>query len=244
MPEPAKTAISLVATCFVAAAAWILAAQAMGRLRGRRIWTTFFVEILVLAAILVPVFLGPSWFAGAVFAIGVVCGVEVARALQKAGGVGAASLFYPGVFLLFLAALGASPTGPGDVFFCYAMVEINDSCAYLVGATFGKRRPFPTLSPNKTVAGLVGGPLLTVTLSPLFRFAVPGLSLAQVLGAAAMLAVLGTAGDLLASGIKRAAKIKDFGAIVPTHGGVFDVYDSLVFAAPFFNTYLLFCRAR
>jgi len=256
MPEPAKTAILLVVTCFAVAAVWILVAQATGRLRGRRIWTTFLVEILILAAIFIPAFLGPVWFAASIAAIGLACCREMARALGKTRLLGTAeprslstrallaSLLYPGLFVLFVIALGAPPTGPGDVFFCYAMVEVNDSCAYLVGATFGKRRPFPTLSPNKTVAGLVGGPLLTVVLSPLFHFAVPALTLSQVLVAAALLAGLGTLGDLAASAVKRAAKVKDYGSVVPTHGGVFDVYDSLIFVAPFFHTYLSFCRAR
>src|SRR6187402_2538148 len=102
MPEPAKTAIPLVATCFAVAALWILTAQATGRLRGRRIWTTYFVEILVLAAIFAPLFAGPSWFAAAIAVIGLVCCFEVARALAKPVLV----LLYPGIFLLFLWALG------------------------------------------------------------------------------------------------------------------------------------------
>jgi hypothetical protein len=60
MFEPAKTAIELVVACFTVAAIWIGTAQAFGRLRGRRIWITFFVEIVVLAAIFGPALLGPS----------------------------------------------------------------------------------------------------------------------------------------------------------------------------------------
>lgn len=240
MPEPAKTAILLVVACFTVAAIWILVAQAFGRLRGRRIWTTFFVEVLVLTAVFGPAFAGPTWFGAAILLIGLACVHEAAKALTPRRWL---ALVYPGVFVLFLLAIGSSPTGFTDVFFGYAMVELNDSCAYLVGATFGRRRPFPTLSPGKTVAGLVGGPLLTIALAPLFHFAVPDLSLAQLLFAAALLAILGTTGDLLASAIKRAAGIKDFGTRVPTHGGVLDVYDSLIFVAPPFYGYLAWCRA-
>lgn len=256
MFEPAKTAIELVVACFTVAAIWIGTAQAFGRLRGRRIWITFFVEIVVLAAIFGPALLGPPWYAGAILVIGLASTREMTLTIARTD-MGAAAgrglrwgrplliaLFYPGLFLAFLVALGASPTGFADVFFCYAMVELNDSCAYLVGATFGKARPFPNLSPNKTLAGLVGGPILTVAISPLFHFALPELSLPELLLAAALLAVLGSAGDLIASAIKRAARVKDFGTWVPTHGGVLDVYDSLIFVAPFFWAFLSYYRVR
>lgn len=256
MFEPAKTAIVLAVACFTIAAIWIGAAQAFGRLRGRRIWTTYFVEVLVLAAIFGPALLGPSWFAAVILVIGLATGREMAHTIARTeiaaeegtrprwGRALLIALVYPGMFLVFLLALGASPTGFADVFFCYAMVELNDSCAYLVGGTFGKTRPFPNLSPNKTTAGLIGGPVLTVALSPLFHFALPELSLPELLLAASLLAVLGTAGDLIASAIKRAARVKDFGTLVPTHGGVLDVYDSLIFVAPFFYACLSYYRAR
>lgn len=257
MFEPEKTAILLVVACFTVAALWIGVAQAFGRLRGRRIWTTFFVEILVLSAIFGPALLGPAWYAASILVIGLATGLEMTQTIARTpiGGAGAGrwpgsgrplliALLYPGLFLVFLLALGASPTGFADVFFCYAMVELNDSCAYLVGATFGKTRPFPSLSPNKTTAGLVGGPILTVALSPLFHFALPELALSEVVLSAALLALLGTAGDLIASAIKRAARVKDFGTLVPTHGGVLDVYDSLIFVAPFFYACLSYYRAR
>ncbi|MBK5254698.1 MAG: phosphatidate cytidylyltransferase [Vicinamibacteria bacterium] len=243
MREPAQTAVELVATIFGLAALWIGLAQAKGRLMGRRIWTTYVVEILTLAAILVPAYLGPWWFLAAVSAIGLACAIEAARALGRMGLAGL-TLLYPGLFLGALFALGAAPTGFGDVFFCYAAVEINDSSAYLIGATFGKARPFPALSPNKTVAGLVGGLVTTIAMAPLFHFAVPSLSREQVLIGGGFLAGAGTAGDLFASSIKRAARIKDFGAVIPTHGGVLDVYDSLIFVAPLFQAYLWACRAE
>ena len=217
-------------------------AQAFGRLRGRRIWTTFGVEILTLAAVFVPAFLGPPWFACAVIAIGIACVWEASRVLSV-NRRSRLALIYPGLFVPALVAMGITRTGFGDVFFCYAMVELNDSFAYLTGATFGKRRPFPVLSPNKTIAGLVGGLVATIAMAPLFHFAVPSLSGTQVLGASILLAVAGTAGDLLSSSIKRAAGVKDFGSAVPAHGGVLDVYDSLIFVAPLFLGYLSYCRA-
>ena len=69
-------------------------------------------------------------------------------------------------------------------------------------------------------------------------FTVPGLSGAQLLGAGLLLAVAGQAGDLIASGFKRRAEIKDFSELVPTQGGVLDVYDSVVAVSPLFYYYL------
>ena len=247
MPEPARTAATLVASLFGLAAFWILTAQAFGRLRGRRIWTTFFVEILTLSAVLLPAFFGWPWLQTAILAIGFLCAREAAIALGRAGAPPLARtgvVLYPGLFAASLIALGSTPTGFGDVFFCYALVELNDSLGYLIGATFGRIRVAPKVSPNKTLEGLLGGLVLTIAMSPLFHFALPGLSLGEIVGGAALLAGCGVAGDLLASRLKRAAAIKDFGSLVPTHGGVLDVYDSLLFASPFFHAYLSICRSR
>jgi phosphatidate cytidylyltransferase len=294
-----RQTLVLIGLLFLAGAVWIAAAQILGRLRGRRIWITYLVELAVLAAILVPAaFGGYSWLA-AILLLGLVCGRELYRALATAGqspdawlgqaggaavlvasalwGLSAAhmilasvaflvltratgsrdsagmgrmagstllGLAYPWLGVVHLHALGAGPDGFGYVLLCYGLTEINDTIAFLVGATIGRRKPWPVLSPHKTVAGCVAGVAGTVLIAPVFGFAVPKLSMVQLVTGGLLLAVFGLVGDLVASRFKREAGVKDYATIVPTHGGVLDVYDSLIFVAPLFHGFLVVSGIR
>ncbi len=119
---------------------------------------------------------------------------------------------------------------------------IADSAAYFVGRAFGKHKLCPLISPHKTVEGAIGGVFFAVVFFLLFCW---GYSLFREnqdilvhisYGAAAFdgafCAVVGIVGDLMASVIKRQRGIKDFGNIMPGHGGVMDRFDSFLFVAP------------
>jgi phosphatidate cytidylyltransferase len=166
------------------------------------------------------------------------------RRLGSVAGSTLLGLVYPWLGIVHLHALGAGPDGFGYVLFCYGLTELNDTIAFLVGTTLGRRKPWPTLSPNKTVAGCVAGVVGTVLMAPLFAFAVPHLKAAQLMTGGLLLAVFGLIGDLVASRFKREAGRKDYGTVVPTHGGVLDVYDSLLFVAPLFHGFLVVSGAR
>jgi phosphatidate cytidylyltransferase len=119
---------------------------------------------------------------------------------------------------------------------------LTDSGAYFVGVAIGKKKAFPNISPNKTVEGYVGGIITgtigmllygiilsyTTTLTIIF----PALILYGILGA-----IMTELGDLIFSLIKRKCDIKDFGQIMPGHGGALDRFDSMTLAAP--TMYLL-----
>ena len=119
---------------------------------------------------------------------------------------------------------------------------IADSAAYFVGRALGKHKLCPLISPHKTVEGAVGGVLFAMLFFLLFCW---GYSLflegqgvtirISYLAAAldgAVCAMIGIVGDLMASVIKRQRGIKDFGNIMPGHGGVMDRFDSFLFVAP------------
>lgn len=133
------------------------------------------------------------------------------------------------------AADAARPTnGAGLIVFLVAMTQLNDVFQYIWGRSFGRRKVSPTLSPNKTVAGLVGGVLTTSLVAAIFgRYLTP---LDTLRGAAVGLAIgiAGFLGDLTESALKRDVGVKDSGAVLPGHGGVFDRVDSLTFTAPVF----------
>ena len=119
--------------------------------------------------------------------------------------------------------------------FCGAFV--SDTFAFLVGSKFGKTKLAPDISPKKTVEGSIGGILgviiffILLTLLGNYKLGIYGNVFYWVIvGIAA--SVAGQFGDLTASAIKRYCKIKDFGNIMPGHGGILDRFDSLMFVAP------------
>ncbi|MEJ2163556.1 MAG: phosphatidate cytidylyltransferase, partial [Robiginitalea sp.] len=105
--------------------------------------------------------------------------------------------------------------------------------AYLVGKTLGRHKLFPSVSPKKTIEGSLGGLVFTLLSAYLLGRYVPVLDTQQWLVLGLVLVAMGSFGDLIESKLKRAAGIKDSGAILPGHGGMLDRLDSLVFAAPF-----------
>jgi phosphatidate cytidylyltransferase len=115
-------------------------------------------------------------------------------------------------------------------------IWINDTMAYIVGSLIG-RTPFSRISPKKTWEGTIGGVVLALAVvAPLFPLVFLGsLSTAMLLltlPVTAIVAITGTAGDLLESKLKRMAGVKDSGAILPGHGGFMDRFDSLLLATP------------
>ncbi len=126
----------------------------------------------------------------------------------------------------------------GHVAFFYMLVLVNDAMALLWGRLLGKRKIWPVLSPNKTYGGSVGGLLWTILTGYFLRFAEPEWSLAEVLAAAAAIGVFGQLGDVVASAFKRRARVKDFGTLLPTFGGMLDRFDAFIFTAPIFYLFV------
>jgi len=115
----------------------------------------------------------------------------------------------------------------------FILIWVSDSFAYIVGRAIGRNKLFPRVSPKKTVEGALGG--LTFSLATAYFLAKyePIITPFQWVLLAAVIVLAGSLGDLVESKLKRAAGVKDSGAILPGHGGMLDRLDSLVFAAPF-----------
>ncbi|MCD7736412.1 MAG: phosphatidate cytidylyltransferase [Lachnospiraceae bacterium] len=124
------------------------------------------------------------------------------------------------VWLIFLASWG------------------SDTCAYCVGMLIGKHKMTPRLSPKKTVEGAVGGVAGAAILGAVYACAVSGHLNGQANHAVvfavicAVGALISMVGDLAASAIKRDHGIKDYGTLIPGHGGILDRFDSVIFVAP------------
>lgn len=138
-----------------------------------------------------------------------------------------------GVIYLVLALMGA---------------WIADSGAYFAGSFLGKHKLCPEVSPKKTIEGFVGGILCNVIVFLIFNAVYAAIMKSQGTPityswfSTAMLAmacaILGTIGDLCASVLKRQLEIKDYGNIMPGHGGVLDRFDSVLLVLPFFCAYI------
>jgi len=113
-----------------------------------------------------------------------------------------------------------------------ALVWINDTFAYLTGSLLGKHKMTPVLSPGKTWEGFAGGTLITL-LSGWITWNLTGMAtLWAWFGISLLVSILGLAGDLFESGLKRTVKVKNTGDLLPGHGGILDRFDSLLFVAP------------
>lgn len=108
----------------------------------------------------------------------------------------------------------------------------TDTFAYLAGNLFGKTKLSPKLSPNKTVEGSLGGIFGAVILTLLFSKLVGLDNRLGLVALAIICSIISQLGDLTASRIKRITGIKDFGYIIPGHGGILDRFDSILFVAP------------
>ncbi|HAB94943.1 MAG TPA: phosphatidate cytidylyltransferase [Lachnospiraceae bacterium] len=125
--------------------------------------------------------------------------------------------------------------------FMYAMIfvcsSICDTCALAAGMAFGKHKMAPVLSPKKTIEGAIGGVLgsavCSVILSLILKGFYPDADFkVQFLIIGVLGALISMIGDLAASAIKRNHGIKDYGSLIPGHGGIMDRFDSIIFTAP------------
>ncbi|MBQ9859926.1 MAG: CDP-archaeol synthase [Clostridia bacterium] len=149
---------------------------------------------------------------------------------------------YATVGFTALAALWDSPIfGVEYVLLPLVIAWMSDTGAYFTGVFFGKHKMAPVISPKKTWEGFFGGWVISVASTALYgvicnalRNPISSFRIDIVLFAvmAAVLAPLSVVGDLLASIIKRRCGIKDYGNLMPGHGGVMDRFDSVVFIAP------------
>lgn len=130
------------------------------------------------------------------------------------------------------------------VIVAFVLTWCYDTGAYFVGKWVGKHRIFPSISPSKTLEGLIGGVAFSVTGILITRILIaPYISIYHAIGLAVVASIVGQLGDLVESMIKRDVRIKDSSTTIPGHGGVLDRFDSLLFTSPllyyFFKYFIL-----
>lgn len=140
-------------------------------------------------------------------------------------------------YLLSLAAIG---DGAALVLFLILLTQLNDVAQYIWGKTFGKHKILPTVSPNKTVEGLIGGILTTTLLSFLLAPVLTPLDRFDSIAVGLIIGMGGFLGDTTIGALKRDIGVKDAGTMIAGHGGVLDRVNSLTYTAPLFFHFLRF----
>lgn len=147
-------------------------------------------------------------------------------------------MIYAGILLSYIYIIRESPNGIYTVWLIFLCSWASDTCAYAVGVAFGKHKMSPVLSPKKSVEGAVGGVVGAAVLGSVYAYifsdklhlsANPVIVFAVICAVGALVSMVG---DLAASAIKRNHDIKDYGKLIPGHGGIMDRFDSVIFVAP------------
>lgn len=147
-------------------------------------------------------------------------------------------MLYAGVMLSYLYSVREGNNGAYTVWLIFLCSWGSDTCAYLAGVAFGKHKMAPVLSPKKSIEGAVGGVLGAAALGAIYAAVFSDkieMSVSPIVAFAVICAVgalISMVGDLAASAIKRNHDIKDYGKIIPGHGGIMDRFDSVIYVAP------------
>lgn len=185
-----------------------------------------FLTIMMLVLLSLPIFIKKYSFLGA--------------------GVTIIGILYIPLCFGYLLLIRVMPiTGVYLIWFVFIVSWLSDTSAYFIGRAFGKTKLSPSISPKKTVEGAIGGILGSVLGSIAYGFILQSFSIINIpLWHLFIIGILGSiisqVGDLAASSIKRNVGIKDYGNIMPGHGGLLDRFDSILFAAPLIYYYIIF----
>jgi phosphatidate cytidylyltransferase len=197
------------------------------------------------ALVLIPVVVGIIWFAPPIatqlllllvmmISLKELMNLTVGRTAARVG----LALLWIALPLALLADIRQS-YGPAVMLLLFVLIVVSDSAQYFAGRAFGRHKLAPVISPKKTIEGSIGGLVAATAIAPwlgsLWLPEVPGVWMAL---AGAVIAVAGMAGDLFESALKRKARIKDSGNLIPGHGGILDRIDAFLFAGPVYYAFL------
>jgi phosphatidate cytidylyltransferase len=151
-------------------------------------------------------------------------------------------MLYVGWTSSYLILIRNMESGLNYLLFFYILILANDVFSYYIGKFMGKTRFFQIISPNKTLQGALGGLAVALIFASLLSYLLPTLEIKAVLFFGVMIALSGQLGDLVESSLKREAKVKDAGRLLPGIGGILDRFDSLIFASPLVYFFLILLK--
>lgn len=238
--------LAAVMSLFALAASYELESNILGKKENSRWLFTWSLDAAMLFALIWSPALSQGIFDGACLTLWLV--LLMARFIvqifadqpdpAKSISVAVFSQCYIGVPLALFVASLSFVSNPWIIVCAIAMIWINDTGAYLVGCTLGRHRMYPRLSPKKSWEGFLGGIFFNIAVSFVYFYCFKLDSyniISNVQGwifIGICVSAMATLGDLFESMMKRSLGIKDFGRIIPGHGGVLDRIDSLLFVVP------------
>lgn len=192
-------------------------------------WAPFEAVIFILGAILLVLFLCYPLFSS-----------ELAT-LPNRIGITFLGIIYIPFLLSYVTLINKLPEGILWVLLLVATVWVGDTFALIIGSLWGRHKLCPQISPQKTIEGFLGcfvGAIASIFAFKSFFFPVLAPKHALIMGSG--IALFGQLGDLSESMIKRGAKAKDSGVLIPGHGGMLDRLDSFLFSSPFLYYFLTY----
>jgi len=151
---------------------------------------------------------------------------------------------YAGVFMSFIYLVSNKAQGNFYVWLIFIGSWVTDSCAYYAGKYLGKNKLCPKISPKKTVEGSIGGLFGAVIICGIFGIVINNyistFPIYHFFIIGGLCGIFSQFGDLVASSIKRYVDIKDYGNLIPGHGGILDRFDSILFSGVIVFFYLTF----
>lgn len=187
----------------------------------------------------------PPLLAASVLAVSIAVSISPDRTDHRWKGtlIVLSGVLYVGFPLSTVVSTRSLPTGEFLALFLAVVTWTSDTGAYYAGTLWGKHPLLPSVSPKKTVEGVLGGLALAVGTALLAQWWFASqLSPSDAVILGILLTVTGLLGDLFESAIKRRTGVKDSGGILPGHGGMLDRLDSLLFTAPTFYYYVAYVR--
>jgi phosphatidate cytidylyltransferase len=210
-----------------------------GAAGARERWTKFALYFVIVHLVIAAILAGRTFVALAVLilALGLRELVRAARRSPSGAPRTLAAVLPVYAALAFGFVAFARETTAAMILFVYVVVLTFDGFSQITGQLLGRRRLAPRVSPAKTVEGLAGGlAMALVTALPLAGWA--GIGRLRALGLALLVAAAALAGDLAASFVKRACRVKDYATWIPGHGGVLDRFDSFIAAGGVFWSFV------
>lgn len=191
---------------------------------------SFFVHSAAVVLAIVAVMVAGPGLALAALAIGAV--TLLVMNFWTGPGVSVLGVLYVGIPALALICLrGSEPHGLTAVLFIFAVVWAGDIGAFAGGRLIGGAKLYPSISPNKTWAGLFSGVIAAVGVAVVFWLALDGVPFGYLMACTVLLSVAALLGDLAESALKRLFRVKDASHLIPGHGGFMDRMDGMVTAA-------------
>lgn len=223
---------------FLGALAMYKANQKVDILTKRARKTKYIVYFIIVHLVVFSALAGTFYFLALMSLVVILGAFELWRAFSKNIFPSVSPIQKISVFILYLFLAGgllifSKQADSSTLLFVYLTVVNLDGFSQVTGQLIGKRKIFSKLSPNKTFEGFLGGTVAAVLTTMLFHSWM-GFSLWSAFLVGLFLSVACLAGDLAASWCKRVNHLKDFGTLLPGHGGILDRFDSLLFAGPVF----------